>query len=61
MEQFKVGDKVLVLDGTASSNEVGDVGGVVEIDKSDNTLRVHVPGRVNVGNWMFPVQITLID
>jgi ribosomal protein L24 len=54
---FKVGDKVLVIDGTANTNMPGDEGVVLEIDQSDNTLRVYVAERINAGNWMYPNQI----
>ena len=60
MEQIKLGDTVLVLDGTANSNQVGDVGIITEVELEDNTVRVTVEGRTNAGNWMYPEQITLV-
>jgi ribosomal protein L21E len=60
MEKFKVGDKVEVTDGTANSNEVGDIGIITEMD-IDNTYRVTVKGNSNSGNWMYPSMFKLVE
>lgn len=58
MGQFKVGDKVLVLDGRGCVNQRWDEGVVEEIDK-DGDLRVQVEGRLDAGNWMGAFQVEL--
>jgi len=60
MEEFKVGDKVEVTDGTSNTNEVGDIGIITEMD-TDNTYRVTVKGNDNHGNWMYPNMFKLVE
>jgi len=49
--QFKVGQKVRVLDARQSILNKGDVGFITEAG-GDNSYRVDVKGRRNYANWI---------
>jgi hypothetical protein len=61
-QKLEVGMEVEVVDSSCNfSNCVGDIGIITEFDSRDNTYRVTVQGRENVGNWMFPEQLARIN
>jgi len=50
--QFKLGQKVKVLNAGKSVLKKGDVGFISEVCSSDNFYRVDVKGRRNYANWI---------
>jgi hypothetical protein len=50
--QFKLGQKVKVLNVGGSLLKEGDVGFISEVCSSDNSYRVKVEGKGNYANWV---------
>jgi hypothetical protein len=62
--EFKVGDKVRIIDNTArSNNKIGDEGIIVEIVFAGNKrgYKVQVEGRRTFGNWSAQKDIQLVE
>jgi len=60
-QKLEVGMEVEVVDGSSGVNADGDIGIITEVSSRDNTYRVTVQGRANVGNWMNASQIARIN
>ena len=59
-DELKIGMEVLVLSGEGTTNKLGDVGIITEIDDSHPYIivyRVCVEGGATSGNWMNQHQI----
>jgi hypothetical protein len=50
--QFKLGQKVKVLNAGKSVLKKGDIGFISEVYSSDNSYRVKVEGKGNYANWI---------
>ena len=61
MENFKVGDTVVVLRDSSSVNLAGDVGIVTEVEQLFYSCRVTVAGRENRSNWHSFSQLSFVN
>lgn len=62
MGEFKVNDRVRILDNTNHSvNRVGDVGIITNVDYGDRTAKVRVDDRPTTANWTKFHEMELIN
>jgi hypothetical protein len=59
--QFKLGQKVKVLNAGDSLLKKGDVGFISEVCSSDNSYRVQRKGKRNYANWVGEDDIELAE